>query len=116
MNGRFSTFGWPSLRKRCHETTFRNGLTAFAASVLPDGPAPLHRHLIEHAGTCRIDDRMAVVDPACRVYGIDGLRVVDGSVMPALVCANTNIPFIDCREGGRPDQGVVAIGEQGLSA
>jgi len=49
------------------------------------------------AGTCRIgvaNDRMAVVDPECCVYGVDGLRVVDGSVMPALVCANTNIPII----------------------
>jgi 5-(hydroxymethyl)furfural/furfural oxidase len=49
------------------------------------------------AGTCRIGavhDRMAVVDPSCRVIGVEGLRVVDGSVMPVLVSANTNIPII----------------------
>lgn len=49
------------------------------------------------SGTCRMgaaDDPMAVTDPAGRVYDIAGLRVVDASVMPAIPCANTNIPTI----------------------
>jgi 5-(hydroxymethyl)furfural/furfural oxidase len=49
------------------------------------------------SGTCAIgrpDDPMAVVDAACRVYGLSGLRVVDASIMPRLPSANTNLPTI----------------------
>jgi len=49
------------------------------------------------ASTCAIgaaDDPMAVVDPSCRVYGVEGLRVADASVMPTIVSANTNMPTI----------------------
>jgi 5-(hydroxymethyl)furfural/furfural oxidase len=40
------------------------------------------------------DDKIAVVDPTCRVYGVRGLRVADASIMPKLPSANTNIPTL----------------------
>lgn len=46
-------------------------------------------------GTCKMGiDEMAVVDTQCRVRGMDGLRVVDASVMPTLIGGNTNAPTI----------------------
>ena len=47
--------------------------------------------------TCRmgrIDDPMAVVDPEARVRGIEGLRVVDSSIMPTITNGNLNAPTI----------------------
>jgi len=53
-----------------------------------------------HAGSCKMgSDAMAVVDPRLRVYGIEGLRVADASVMP-------QVPSGNCHAG------VVMIGER----
>jgi 4-pyridoxate dehydrogenase len=78
---------------------------AFAAAELAPGPAAesdaeIDAHVrkigatAHHPlGTCKMgvdSDDTAVVDPECKVRGIDGLRVVDAAVMPDLVGANIN--------------------------
>lgn len=48
-----------------------------------------------HAGTCKMGvDEMAVVDPQLRVRGIEGLRVADASVMPAVVTGNPHAAIL----------------------
>jgi choline dehydrogenase-like flavoprotein len=55
-----------------------------------------HTHTLFHpAGTCAMGE---VVDADLRVLGVDGLRVVDASVMPAIVRGNPNAPIIAIAE------------------
>ena len=73
------------------------------ADLLRDDAA-LTRYVMTNVGgtwhptcTCRMgapDDLLAVTDSNGRVYGTEGLRVCDASLMPAIPCANTNAPTI----------------------
>ena len=54
-------------------------------------------------GSCkmgRADDPTAVVDPQLRVRGIEALRVIDASIMPAITSGNTNSPTLMIAERG----------------
>ena len=46
-------------------------------------------------GTCKMGhDNVSVVDDRLRVHGITGLRIADGSIMPAIVSGNTHAPIV----------------------
>ncbi|MEH2361619.1 GMC family oxidoreductase [Nostoc sp.] len=79
---------------------FRGREVAPGADVTSD--AALATYIRETCGTvfhpvstCKMGtDPMAVVDPELRVYGVEGLRVVDASIMPTLNTGHTNAPAI----------------------
>lgn len=80
--------------------------THIAEEYLPDSTAISDEDLLDQArniantiyhpaGTCRMGvDDMAVLSPELKVNGVEGLRVVDASVMPEIVSGNTNAPTI----------------------
>ncbi|MGE0417107.1 MAG: GMC family oxidoreductase [Acetobacteraceae bacterium] len=80
--------------------------TYIASEYMPGPSVQTDSQLLEYArnnggtvfhptSTCKMGiDPMAVVDPTLKVYGIEGLRVVDASVMPAVISGNTNAPTI----------------------
>ena len=86
----------------------------FDDEVLPGPAAATDAELLDFArhaggtvfhcvGTCRMgsaNDAGAVVDPALRVRGVEGLRVVDASVMPSVTSANTNAASLMIGERG----------------
>jgi choline dehydrogenase len=81
---------------------FRGAEIAPGADVQSDDEIDAYiREHVESAyhpcGTCRMgraDDERSVVDPECRVIGVDGLRVADSSIFPRITNGNLNAPSI----------------------
>ena len=82
------------------------------AEILPGNHVETDDELLDYARkkgstvyhatcTCKMgSDQMAVVDDQLRVHGLEGLRVIDASVMPTVTSTNTNAPTIMIAEKG----------------
>ena len=74
---------------------FRPGPQYQSDAELMQAAGDVGTTIFHPVGTARMGaDAGAVVDPQCRVNGIEGLRVVDASVMPRITSGNTNSPVI----------------------
>jgi choline dehydrogenase len=80
------------------DPAFRKGIDDFETDADLDAWLMAETFDAQHiVGTCRMgpsDDVRSVVDADCRVYGTEGLRVIDASIMPAVPRANTHLTCV----------------------
>jgi choline dehydrogenase len=80
---------------------WRPGPAAQSDAELVNAAGDLGTTIFHPVGTCRMGgDALAVVDDRLRVHGIEGLRVIDASVMPRITSGNTNAPTYMIAERG----------------
>jgi choline dehydrogenase len=103
------TAGVQMLRDIYAQPAFRD---LIAEEILPGSQRKTRADLLDFArkaggtvfhpvGTCRMgSDERSVVDPQLKVRGVEGLRVIDASVMPDMISANTNAASIMIGEKG----------------
>ncbi|HEY4999109.1 MAG TPA: GMC family oxidoreductase N-terminal domain-containing protein, partial [Usitatibacter sp.] len=80
---------------------WRPGPAARSDAELVKAAGDLGTTIFHPVGTCRMgNDARAVVDDRLRVHGIEGLRVIDASIMPRITSGNTNAPTYMIAERG----------------
>jgi len=80
---------------------WRPGPVAQSDAELAKAAGDLGTTIFHPVSTCRMGrDPLAVVDSRLRVHGIEGLRVVDASIMPRITSGNTNAPVYMIAEKG----------------
>ena len=86
----------PAMEKYVPEE-FKPGIEFASDDDLAREAGNIGTTIFHPVGTCKMgpsSDNMAVVDDRLKVYGIEGLRVVDASIMPTITSGNTNSPTL----------------------
>ena len=86
----------PAMKKYVPEE-FKPGIEFASDEDLAREAGNIGTTIFHPVGTCKMgpsSDNMAVVDDRLKVYGIEGLRVVDASIMPTITSGNTNSPTL----------------------
>ena len=98
--------GWRAAARIVDATTIATDRPAVARDLALDDHdvdeiiAAEHSAFYHGVGTCRmgIDAGNSVVDPQCRVHGVEGLRVVDASIVPTVPRSNTHLLVVALAE------------------
>ena len=83
--------------KKFEPEEFKPGIEFASDDELAREAGNIGTTIFHPVGTCKMgpaSDKMAVVDERLKVYGLQGLRVVDASVMPTITSGNTNSPTL----------------------
>jgi choline dehydrogenase-like flavoprotein len=94
--------GQPALKRYAPEE-FTPGAQLQSDEELAKAAGEIGTTIFHPVGTAKMgtaSDRMAVVDERLRVIGIEGLRVIDASIMPTITSGNTNSPTLMIAEKG----------------
>jgi choline dehydrogenase len=86
----------PALKKFAPEE-YKPGVQFQSQEELAQAASQIGTTIFHPVGTCRMglaSDASSVVDSTLRVIGVDGLRVVDASIMPYITSGNTNSPTV----------------------
>ena len=87
--------------ERFEPTEWKPGQEIQSDAELAHAVGDLGTTIFHPVGTCKMGhDRLAVVDDRLAVRGIEGLRVIDASVMPRITSGNTNAPTVMIAEKG----------------
>jgi len=92
----------PALQKY-HPEEYKPGAALRTDDELLNGARDIGTTIFHPVGTAKMgtdSDPMAVTDPRLRVRGVEGLRVIDASIMPTITSGNTNSPTLMIAERG----------------
>ena len=90
----------PALEKY-QPSEWKPGADLLSDDELNQAAAELGTTIFHPVGTCKMgSDEMAVVNDRLQVQGVEGLRIIDASIMPRITSGNTNAPTVMIAEKG----------------